>query len=178
MALHRVHRVDGLTLVEALAALAILALVAAAAVPALSDWQQTTRLRSAANSILSDLRLAQSEARKRGRTLTVRFSVAPDGAWCYGWWLDTSCDCRLANQCVVDGVERVVHGSTWPGITLTPGVSQNTFAFTPRRGTVTAGHVTLTGSDGSAIRVTVHGMGRMRLCQPANSPPVADIPPC
>lgn len=166
----------GLTLIELLVGLTIMAVLLSVALPAFSSWRETARLRGAAAALQSDLRLAQSEAQKRQSSMAVSFRSTSSGGWCYGWRLDTHCDCRQAQQCVIDGAERVVRSDDWPGIALVPGVSGGTFTFNPRRGTVTAGNVTLAGEYGGQLRVVVSGIGRIRQCTPNGS--LAGVPAC
>lgn len=178
MAGARGRAAQGITLIEVLVALAIASILAAVSIAALSDWADAARLRGAATVLSTDLRLAQTEAQKRQTRVAVTFATDDWGGWCYGWQLDSPCNCRQAAQCLVEGVPRVVTSPDWPGIRLAPGVAGNTFTFNPRRGTVTAGHVTLHSDSGHAIRVVVHGMGRIRLCRPAHHPPLAGLPTC
>lgn len=173
----RAHGQWGLTLVEALVALAILAILAAVAVPSIQHFRHSLRLKGAADVLVAELRLAQSESFKRQVGMSVSFRTN-SGAWCYGYSIDAACDCTLANACLVDGVEQVRRHDQFPGIQLVPGVSGNRFSFQPRRGTVTAGNVTLTGENGRQLRVVLSGMGRIRTCTPAGASSFSGYPTC
>lgn len=81
----------GLTLVELLAVLAIAAVLAGVGVPSMARILQSVQLSTASNAFMSSLRLARSEARKRGSR--VAMCKSPDGLACVeagGWeqgWL-------------------------------------------------------------------------------------------
>lgn len=168
----------GVSVIEALIAMATLGVLLALSLPTLRGWQEAHRLRSASTLVHNDLRLAQAEARKRQTGLTVRFQRAGPGRWCYGWHMGGGCDCTLQSGCHIDGAPRVVTGDDWPDIDLQPNVAEGIFGINPARGTITAGNVTLQSPSGYAVRVVVHGMGRIRSCVPSTSPPLAGIPPC
>ena len=61
----RSHRLNGVTLVELMVALAILAVLAAAAAPSFTHFLRNSELTAVANSFVSALNAARSEALKR-----------------------------------------------------------------------------------------------------------------
>lgn len=169
----------GWTLIEALVVTAVLGVLAALAVPAWRQLVDHTRLRGVTELQVATLRLTMSESIKRGRPVSVTYREAlPGGDWCFGLSVDTACDCRVASQCLVDGVERVSWGRDHPGIGLAVGLVGKRFSFQPRRGTVTAGHVQFTGPHGKSLRVVVSGLGRIRTCSPAGPAHLAGYPVC
>lgn len=169
-------RSRGLTLVEALVSLAILGIIASVALPTMQHMRDTTRLKGLAQQVMTDLRYAQNESRKRKTTVT--FNVrSGDGTWCYGLNEHTACDCNTPNDCTLDGEEKVVSSTSHPGLDVLPGVTNSRFNFRPQRLTVTAGHVKVQGA-GREIRIVVSGYGRIRECTPSGSSRVSPLPVC
>ncbi|MCS4509842.1 GspH/FimT family pseudopilin [Xylophilus ampelinus] len=79
----RPHRPAGLTLIEVMVALAIVAILGLVAVPSFVAYQRNSELSSAANSLLSAVTMARSEAMKRNlKVLVVPFS---ENSWASGW---------------------------------------------------------------------------------------------
>ena len=160
----------GLTLLELIASLAILALLLTIAVPSLRSLIERNQLRAAAQAIAEDLQWTRSESIKRNRALEFRVNREH---WCYG--IDergSGCDCRLpptlAGAC---SLKRVL-GEDFPGIRL-----ESTFGathFEPRRATAVNGSLTLASASGSALRVVLSRLGRVRLCTPTNDLPGYD----
>jgi type IV fimbrial biogenesis protein FimT len=72
----------GFTLVELLVTMSVLAVLLALAAPSFRDLLAAQRIRSAVQSLVSDLLLARSEAVKRGAPVTL--SGAAEG-WEQGW---------------------------------------------------------------------------------------------
>ncbi len=82
----------GFSLVELVVVLALSAVLAAAAVPSLGQAVQDARERRLQQQLLGDLRLAQSEARRRGQAVTVAPlpllcdpPTASGNNWSCGW---------------------------------------------------------------------------------------------
>lgn len=77
-----VNKTQGLTLLELLVALAIVAILAVVAIPNFTDTAKRNRVTSNANSILSSLQFARTEALRRGGSVEV---VPTDGSdWANG----------------------------------------------------------------------------------------------
>jgi type IV fimbrial biogenesis protein FimT len=169
--------VKGLTLIEALVVLAILSVLSAVAIPSMQHLQQNLRLKGAADVLVAELRLAQSESIKRQTGVSLNFR-ANGGQWCYGYSIQAACDCTQANACLMDGVDTVRQHHQHPGVQLLPSVSGNRFSFQPRRGTVTAGNILLTGENGKQLRVVVSGLGRIRICTPSGASRFGGYPVC
>lgn len=88
----RPRRVRGLTLVELMATLAIAAVLLGVAVPSLAKLVHSVHLSTASNALMASLRLARSEALKRGARVAVCKSAdgvtcAAVGGWEQGWIL-------------------------------------------------------------------------------------------
>ena len=167
----------GVTLVEALVCIAILAICASIAAPVLTSFADTQRLKGAAEQLLLELRWAQSESIKKSSALAVSFKDE-NANWCYGFSLDTSCDCDASDSCMIDGELRTTSHMAMTNLSLKANVSGKRFTFNPLRGTVTAGNVQLTGNNGKVIRVVVSGMGRIRTCSPSGDSNVGGYPIC
>lgn len=77
----------GFTLIELVVAIAIVAVLLAVGVPSLRDMVVSQRVRSAANSLYSDLTFARSEAIKRNVQVSI---VRAEGGWINGWTVEAS----------------------------------------------------------------------------------------
>lgn len=84
----------GFTLVEAMVTLAVVAIVAVMAVPSFRDYATRTALRAQVSDLAGAIRLARSEAIKRGRTVVLCRTDDPLAAspacasgsdWAGGW---------------------------------------------------------------------------------------------
>jgi type IV fimbrial biogenesis protein FimT len=139
--------------------------------------QHNLRLKGAADVLVAELRLAQSESFKCQTGVSLNFRTS-GSEWCYGYSINTACDCTQPLVCVMDGVDTVRQHHQYPGVQLLPGVSGNRFSFQPRRGTVTAGNILLTGENGKQLRVVVSGLGRIRICTPSGVSRFAGYPVC
>ena len=157
----------GLTLLEVLVTITILALLLAIALPSMQDMLTRNRLKSAAQAIAEDLQWTRSEAIKRNRTLRLSLDLEH---WCYGvqTW-DHPCDCRLPPETASGCPLKRVSGEDFPGIRL--DATFKATRFEPRRATADNGSLTLTASQGMALRVVLSRLGRVRLCAPAKDVP-------
>ncbi|WP_242470787.1 GspH/FimT family pseudopilin [Thiocystis violacea] len=160
----------GLTLLELIVAIAILALLLAVAVPSMGTMIARNRLKAAAHAVAEDLQWTRSEAIKRNRVL--QFSLDLDH-WCYG--VDEPgalCDCRAPSGAARACSLKRVSGVDFPGVRLDATFTAT--RFEPRRATALNGSLALTSSQGSAIRVVLSRLGRVRLCTSSGDLPGYD----
>ncbi|NEX21536.1 prepilin-type N-terminal cleavage/methylation domain-containing protein [Thiorhodococcus mannitoliphagus] len=158
----------GLTLLELILVVAILAILIGVAVPSMHEMLARNRLKAAAQAIAEDLQWARSEAIKRNRSIAV--SLEPS-TWCYGITLATAlgCDCRQT-QSAPKGCElKRVNGVDYPGTSLSATFPQT--VFEPRRATARNGSLLLQSDRGTAIKVILSRLGRVRLCTPNGTLP-------
>lgn len=80
------RRQRGVSIVEAAIVMAVLAILLAGAMPTAQEWLANSRIRSAADSMLTGLQLARAEALKRN--VAVEFVL--DGASTTGWTVRTA----------------------------------------------------------------------------------------
>ncbi|GMQ75991.1 MAG: type IVa pilus pseudopilin TppE [Gammaproteobacteria bacterium] len=85
------RKLTGFTLIELLITITIAAILAAVAAPSFSRLIRDTRMTTSANSLVSVLNLARSEAAKRGANVLVQADSGTT-AWASGWtvYVDTN----------------------------------------------------------------------------------------
>jgi type IV fimbrial biogenesis protein FimT len=123
-------RLAGFTLIELMVALAVLLILTVLAVPSFTTYLDKSRVRGAADEVISALAQARQAGVKFDRG--VRVATTGSGAtWCLGANQATTpavgspmlgpaaCDCTDAAACIVDGQRLVVASADHPGVTLT-----------------------------------------------------------
>lgn len=174
--------------------LLVLAILIAGAVPAMGIFVEKSRLKGAAEALFSDLSYARSEALKRNRDISVRFST--DGAtnWCFGIDETTSCNCTItdptnASACALNAaadlssltnVLKKTSAGEYPTIRLiSAAFSVNPVTtFTPRRGTANGGTAVFRSSSGKEIRIVLSSLGRVMICSPAGAGKIGNYGDC
>lgn len=170
------RKLKAFTLIELLVTLAIVGIVTVWASISLFNFIEQQRLEGAANQIFSDLKLAQSEALKQGKTVFVNFESDGD-SWCYGMSMEAPCNCsETNNSCQIDEEEWITDNEQFKGIVLQKagfagGGSNNNFtAFDPKDGFAQAGSVKNGSiwlrSSKDQMAVIVNRLGRIRFCSP------------
>jgi len=155
----RIH--GGFTLPELLVTLTIIGILAGVAAPGMFRVIESTRLRAAAESLSSDLRLARELTLQTGTRHGVKFSRLANGRWCWVIAKDLSVLCSTTSS----GQNGAVISDDYPGIQLL----QINFAGTPNaifdapRGTARAGRAIL-GNSHSKVSVLLSMLGRTRIC--------------
>lgn len=157
----------GVTMLELMTVISIGGILLSLAIPSYFDFIERKRLKSATELVYNDLKYAHSESIKRQGTLFITYQTGPN--WCYGIDDAGECDCSVANDCQIDGVEKVERAVDYPGTSLTvngltAGASNPFASFEGIRGVVdTVGSVTLTRATGTA-RVDVDKLGLIQHC--------------
>ena len=80
---HPPRRQAGFTLIELMVTISLIVVIMALAAPSFATFQRNSELTSTANTMLSSLAAARSEAMKRGRNVLV--VPADDTGWAAGW---------------------------------------------------------------------------------------------
>lgn len=163
----------GLTLLELLITLSILAIVSYYSSASFSTFLDKQRLKSAGETIFSDLRFAQSEAIKQNKKVFVTFKQKTN-QWCYGSNVGSACDCFEDNQCKINGVTKIVNSDKFKNIQLQQAKfagNKDYTAFDPIKGFALAdgvknGTVWLKSNQGTQLAIIVNRMGRVRFCSP------------
>jgi type IV fimbrial biogenesis protein FimT len=163
--------VMGTTLLELVIVIAVLAVLLGLVVPSMQGLIARNRLKAAAQAVAEDLQWARSEAIKQNRPLEL--SLIADH-WCYGVGAagPARCDCRLpAGEPGACALKRV-SAADLPGVRLSATFARTT--FDPRRATAVNGSLTVGSPGGSALRVVLSRLGRVRICSPTNDVPGYD----
>jgi prepilin-type N-terminal cleavage/methylation domain-containing protein len=162
----------GFTIIELLITVVILGILVAIAAPSMYSILEGRKLKGAAENLFADLMFAKTESIKRNNEVILSFGgVSP--AWCYGLKEDVSCDCATANDCSIDGIEKVVTSDQYGDTTLVadfPSSSPEETGFEPLRGfsesssgSFSNGTATFT-NNGREAEVVISTLGRVRVC--------------
>jgi prepilin-type N-terminal cleavage/methylation domain-containing protein len=148
------ERLAGITLIEVLVAIAILAIVAAIALPAYQSQIARQNLVLVAETLVSDIKLARSEALKRSDE--VSFSITSGANWSYV--ISDSASTQIKS----------VSSSNFSNITeLTlSNLGGGSFSFDGVRGlSDVPGNATITfNASGDSASVVVNVVGRAWIC--------------
>lgn len=181
------RRPVGLSLLELMIAVAILTILLLVTMPAFSSLLQQQRLKGAAETVLSDLMLARSEAVRRNAPVLVKLGTGTNGCLGFGVGTNTnSCSsCRpeasVANgRCDLKTTDLSPTAGEYPGVEL-KSASAASFQFTAVRGAPDVLNASITLSVLGAqpareITVKLSALGLTSLCASAGS--VSGIQAC
>jgi type IV fimbrial biogenesis protein FimT len=157
-------RTRGFTLIELMIGMTIIAMLLAMGVPSFRVWIQNTKIRNAADMILTGINLARGEAVRRNTA--VQFELDSESGWTV-----TVGGNPIQTRSAADGTD---HVSVTPG----GGATQVTFNGVGAVSTNEDGSASLTTvdiasdlistSDGARpLRVTTSLAGSIRMCDPS-----------
>lgn len=152
-------RQSGFTLVEVMVTVILIAILASLAAPSFQSTVARFRVRTAAESLMSGLQLARSEALRRNQP--VRFTL---GARAGNWSVITVTSATVVQEAT---------GGTHASLSVTPNAGQTSVVFLANGLTDTSAarleqvDVTTSVAGVSGWRVEVFGGGQVRMCDPA-----------
>lgn len=155
----------GYTLLEALIAVFVMTVLVTVAIPSFLDMLDRQRLKGASQSLFSFLYLAKSEAVSSNTNVYVVFNSSE---WCAGVSTSNSCDCTSASSCQINGVDRVIDGDDFDGITISniAFANGNYTGFEPTRTSANGDNGALLLTDGTdSVMISVSSLGRISMCQ-------------
>ena len=182
------RRAAGFTLIELMVTITLIVIMMSLAAPSFATFQRNSELTATANTLLSSLSAARSEAMKRDRNV---FVVPADGTnWTSGWivfvdtdnsmTLDESVDTVLSREPATPSAITAVTGSAPEGF-KDPNNGRIYVMFNgsgyPRlvSGAFQAASLDFTIASGEARRIISSPAGRLRVCKPADSGCTASI---
>ena len=159
----------GISFIEVLVTLAIIGILLATALPTLDQLRQRQRVQLTAQTVMTDLQQARSEAITRSETVHFRFSQHTAGS-CYliHTGITGACRCDDDGQAVCSGPGRLIKQEWLPASRkLSVRANVSGMSFNARQGTVTStGSIDIGTSTGPSIRHVVSIAGRVRSCSP------------
>ena len=164
-------RSAGFTLIELMVALALVALLLTVAIPSYQSLRQEQMVKAATMAVYTDMMLLKSEALKRNRNLQLILFNSGNDNWCYRISIDGNCN-SCSDACSSIEGRKGVDAGEFPGILLTATYSESAaqvrpISFSPRRGTLPSGNITISSSD-TSMRVVTNNLGRVRTCAVSN----------
>jgi len=169
----------GLSLLEACIATGILAVLLAQAIPAMRTTVHKQRLYAHAQTLMTDLQQARSEAVQRGQAIHMRFSTHAQGS-CYIMHGGAQAQCQCKDGGAVECLNpELLIKSEWIPSQLAVAIRANVggLSFQARQGAVTStGSIDVVSTSGSSIREVVSIAGRVRTCSPSGT--VQSLPRC
>ena len=164
-----------MSMLEILLTLSIISIIAGYGFISFSGILDKQKLKSAGEVIFADLRLAQSEAIKRNKTVYVSFAKEDNSKnWCYGINLGSKCDCTKVDECKIDDIRKVTSNEKFKGIELQKAKfagNKEYTAFDPTNGFAQAGGIKngsiwLKSKNDIQLAIIVNRLGRVRFCSP------------
>ena len=137
---------SGFTLIELLVVVTLIGVSITLATPSWDRVSEKRRITNVAEQVAAFMVVAQSEAQKRNRPVSLSFNRSSNQSWCVGAVLGVDgCDCRetdtgSAQYCAIDANPYNIQASDFQFLNLTeatdtqPGSGNASITFDPVRG--------------------------------------------
>ena len=181
-------------MLEMMIVLIIIGALLGVGVPAFNEALERRRIDGIVDELQAQIALAKSEAIKRNVEVSVAFTRTGDATWCMGIDEDDTagCNCTTANDCTVDGLEKVLSITSADRLDLPAapefngGIGDggdNGFVFDPATGALTDlndnGNVEIETEEGNfRLRMTVSPLGLTSVCYLDTYKPVGGYDQC
>jgi len=183
----------GVTLIELTVSMAVLAILVTAALPSFADFFDRSRVRGAADDVVSLISNARAAAVKNHRDVSIAM-VGSGTAWCIGGnavappsgglpaGAAAPCDCidPDATECLIAGQPFVIEVDDHPGVQV--GDLPAPLTFDSTLGVISplgSRSVILTSPSGKYdVAIQVNALGQAHLCIPAGKPRIPGTAPC
>lgn len=184
-------RQSGFTLIELMVTIAVMLVLTMLAIPSFTDYLDRTRLRGAADDVVSVIGNARVESVKTDRDVNISFTGSGT-SWCLGANAAVEptggapaadaaeCDCTDAAQCLIGGQRKAIETGAHAGVAI--GTLPAAFAFDSKLGMIAplgTRALTLTSPRGKyELTVQVNALGQARLCVPSTKPVIVGVDQC
>lgn len=184
----------GVTVIELMITVTLLAVLMAVAIPSFADWFERSRVRGAADDVVSTAQEARAEAVRLNLPVTVAFQGG--ASWCVGAQsavmpatgtrLPTAaaaCDCT-AGVCSVGGRDLRARSENYDGVTIDGfAAADDNYGIDPRLGVLqdvddTPSITLVSPNDKYRLRIDVSPLGNARACIPDGSPLISGYGAC
>ena len=164
------HHFSGLTLLELLITISILVLLVSLGAPAINSIQKNLQLKGAAQ--VSYFAFQQARVAAITKNIDVTVAIRSGDKWCAALSDNGACDCAIAYECTLDGVEYKVDFADYRFVSIdkiTFGAS-SVAVFDANRG-LAIGHAgSIIFTDGEKkLKLILSNMGRVRICAVGSS---------
>jgi type IV fimbrial biogenesis protein FimT len=159
----------GVSFIDVLITTAVIGILVAMALPSLEQLRSRQSVQLMAQTVMTDLQQARSEAITRAGTVHFRVSQHSGGS-CYLIHTGSSgaCRCDDTGQAVCSAAGQLIKQEWLPSSRrLTVRANVSSMSFQAQQGTVTStGSIDIGTDKGQAIRHVVSIAGRVRSCSP------------
>jgi len=159
------HHLFGLTLLELLITISILVLLVTLGSPAINSIQKNMQLKGAAQSSYFAFQQARMAAITKNLDVTV--AIRSGEKWCAALSDSGVCNCAIAYECTLDGVEYKVDFVDYHFVSIDKVTfgADNVAVFDSNRGLAIghAGSIVFTDGD-KQLKLILSNMGRVRIC--------------
>ncbi|MCW8092916.1 GspH/FimT family pseudopilin [Alteromonas sp. ASW11-130] len=154
----------GFTLVQLMVGVSILSILLTTGMPSFADFQHRQHLRQILNQSLRMFNEARQLAILQRQTVNV--VVQTGRMWCLGATTDSTCNCHLPTDCVVnDKPMRISAGSKSIQLADSRKQSKAKIVFDGNYGTAYGSANTLSFAHSIGIgKVIINNLGRVRIC--------------